>query len=489
MSTFLEELLKNPTVNVYQSDNFIKNEFDPSIETDFKRLIVTWISEDNLKSILTKYQGNINFDIPREEGLFSFREDLTYRICHPFTDGLKANQFLPIEEHLKQSLLSIDAVARDLRTGKLLDPFNGIEDLKRRRIRIVNDTLLGRFPIKILEILAFSSKYGYELTASAKASIHRYQKHLSSVENESFGYILDEVIKKNKAPKAFFDLLDSFGILSKVMPKLSNARFIVQGRKAGVMNVMEHSLLSLNAARPFKPEVRWAALYHDLGKTATAKEINSKTRYFGHEKVSAKWAYKDLLDWGFGKEFARSVSHLILHHMFDGGPQLTDDAVKRLIRRVGTEHIFDLLDLRLADSAGFIGKPTGIWKVNKLRSRISQELAKNPFSIKGLKVNHADVERITQIKEPIIQENILNYMLVLVLAQKLENNTNALLTWLHSTNFEKIGKFCPMGLEWILDQHRNRIENKADENMNGTLKCGKFCGYKCDNNEKDLWTL
>ncbi len=284
-------------------------------------------------------------------------------------------------------------------------------------------------------------------------------------------------------PKRFFDMLHDADLLDTVAPRLVEAKKTEQNKKGGVQNVYDHSLLALEHAVSSDPIVRWAALYHDLGKCATRKVINGKVRFFGHEKISAKWALKDLQRWGFDFEFAKDVAHLILHHMFDSGPQLTDDAVKKLIKRVGPKYIFQLLNLRLADSAGFVGKPTGSWKINLLRSRVEKELSKNPFLHSGLCITDKTlIQRyeISQEESKVVMDLLLN----MVVFDKIKNRPVDLLNF--SDQIMKLRGFCPLGFVHLIHQHSNRIEGLAEENADGTLSCGKHCEFKCDRG--DLWT-
>jgi len=382
--------------------------------------------------------------------------------------------------------VTANAFALNIKTQQIVDPLNGFQDLKQSLINVVDESQLKNNPISFLKILWFAAESSFKFSASAKNTLLRQNHYIKAILNEDIGTLLRQVLR-GVNPKHFFDLADQFGVLEHIMPRLAEASKIAQTKKNGVANVRDHVLLSLQAANPHNEAVCWAALYHDLGKITTRKVINKKVRFFGHEKVSAQWAYKDLIDWGFNRDFAKEVAHLTLYHMFDGGPQLSDDGVRRLIRRVGKQHIFNLLELREADSAGFIGKPTGLWKVQKLKRRVVEELNKNPFSHVGLDISLEQVAKEINAEHDKEAELVLDFLLDMVLFHQLPNQEKDLINWLQNINFGKVKNFCPLGLQWLLEQQISKLEGRPEDNTDGTLKCGKYCQFKCDNQEQNLW--
>jgi poly(A) polymerase/tRNA nucleotidyltransferase (CCA-adding enzyme) len=77
--------------------------------------------------------------------------------------------------------------------------------------------------------------------------------------------------------------------------------------------------------------------------------------------------------WGFDKDLIQKVSHLVLHHMFDADPRLTDKSVRRLIRKVGKDLIYDLLKVRIADRLGTPNR-ISMKKIKLLKKKIDKEI-------------------------------------------------------------------------------------------------------------------
>jgi len=483
---FLDKIKDIESSKIYEVGGPLKSRLNNNfVSSEPRKIVICWVAEEKIKSIA----GITGQLYPPSSGeLFEYEESGHGRvtISLPVTQEGKFSPYLPIEEYLKSQLITIDAFAIDLKRDRIVDPLSGFQDLKNNVIRVTDHARLSKNPTDILNIALTASITKFKIIRQTQEAMRRVSNGLKNVTNEDMGTALRLAMSSDN-PKIFFDTLDQIDALKYVMPRLYEAKKIKQTRKTGVTNVKEHSLLCVEAADKNNEAVRWAALYHDLGKLSTKKIIDGKVRFFGHEKVSAKWAYKDLLDWGFGREFAKEVAHLALHHMFDGGPQLTDDGVRRLIKRVGKQHIFNLLDLRAADSAGFVGKPTGLWKVKKLRQRVKDEIEKNPFSHAGLNINTSKVkELINNISDSEVTL-LMDLLLDMVLFYGLSNNEKDLISWITNINFNKLNDFCPLGVQWLLEQHISKIEGRADENSDGTFKCGKYCLFKCDNQQQTLW--
>jgi poly(A) polymerase/tRNA nucleotidyltransferase (CCA-adding enzyme) len=142
-------------------------------------------------------------------------------------------------------------------------------------------------------------------------------------------------------------------------------------------------------------ELLFAALFHDVGKSKTARvhPTDARTVFFGHQIVSARMARRWLENMKMPScgVSVDNVVHLIENHMFETKSHYTDRAIRRFIAKIGPEIISKLLDLRLSDNRG--GKhPSGIKGVLKLRKRITEEMAKKPpFGAKDLAINGHDL--------------------------------------------------------------------------------------------------
>jgi tRNA nucleotidyltransferase (CCA-adding enzyme) len=100
------------------------------------------------------------------------------------------------------------------------------------------------------------------------------------------------------------------------------------------------------------PMVRLAALLHDLGKPRARVWSEDKADYtfLHHERIGAEMADRWMRDYRFSNAEREQVTHLVRHHLVAHSSEWSDAAVRRFVRRVGADHIPDLLTLARADT-------------------------------------------------------------------------------------------------------------------------------------------
>jgi tRNA nucleotidyltransferase (CCA-adding enzyme) len=143
-------------------------------------------------------------------------------------------------------------------------------------------------------------------------------------------------------------------------------------------------------------DARLAALLHDIGKPATREWSEEKKdwTFHGHDVVSARMSKKILADLKFPKETIDTVVSLVRWHMFFSDPDLvTLSAVRRLLARVGTENIADLVNLRVCDRIG-TGRPKEHpFRLRKYMSMIDEAM-RDPISVAMLKIDGARLKEL-----------------------------------------------------------------------------------------------
>ena len=242
--------------------------------------------------------------------------------------------------------------------GKLVDPFNGVEDLERRVIRTpVNpDITFSDDPLRQLRAVRFAAKLGFYIGAETFAGIQRNANRLSIISEERIATELMKILASDNPSFGIHQLLDA-GLLEKFLPEV--AKLNTDGRTEkithGHKNIFGHTLEVLsNVARKTKdPWIRLAALLHDIGKIPTRKYVpGTGYTFMGHETVGA-----NMVDVIFRRlklpldEHLTLVHNLVKLHM---RPQsiasegVTDSGVRRLVFDADG-HIDDLLILAEAD--------------------------------------------------------------------------------------------------------------------------------------------
>lgn len=319
-------------------------------------------------------------------------EVTTFRIEREYLDGRRPGSvvFTPsIEEDLKRRDFTINSMAYDLAKGRLLDPHQGREDLRRGIIRAIGSPL-ERFRedgLRPVRACRFAAQFGFSIEPQTFAAI---SSSLETVRKVSAERIRDELVRllASREPSIGFRLMERSGLLALILPELAGAAGVEQ-RGLHCFDVLEHSLRSCDAAPADNLVVRLAALLHDIGKPACLQRSESgEPRFHGHERVSARMAEEALQRLRFSNEVIRRTCHLIRHHMFDGSEECSDAALRRLVARVGEDNLADLLALRRADQIGTCGDRRPSASLEAFQKRLERVLAESrAFTRKDLAVD------------------------------------------------------------------------------------------------------
>jgi putative nucleotidyltransferase with HDIG domain len=356
------------------------NALPQQVQAMFKRVIPTGIKHG---TVTVLFRG-VRFEVT------------TFRIDQEYLDGRRPDSvvFTPsIEEDLRRRDFTVNAIACDLSTRRLLDPHDGRGDLHRRLIRAIGDPL-ERFRedgLRPVRACRFAAQFHFEVEPVTFAAI---PECLDTVRKVSCERIREELLRLLAAPQPSlgFHLMASCGLLALLLPELA-AGAGVQQRALHCFDVLEHSLRSCDAAAPENLPVRLAALLHDIGKPGASRLEEDGTRSFhGHEKLSAELAVGLLTRLRFSNQLIHKTRHLVLHHMFNYTGQWSDAAVRRFIARVGEEHIPDLLALRRADQVGTCGDSSPCAELAAFSRRLEDVLAAaRALTLKDLAVDGRDV--------------------------------------------------------------------------------------------------
>src|SRR5262249_26683287 len=159
----------------------------------------------------------------------------------PGSRKLEVRYGLTLEDDLARRDFTINAMARDLDTGAVIDPFGGRRDLEARLIRAEGDPAerFAEDPLRLLRAIRFAAQLGFSIEGGTRDAIARCAPLLRQV---SRGRILDEMNKLLLAPHAALGvrLLADLGLLDVFLPEAVDLRRTTQGKRS--KDVFEHTL-------------------------------------------------------------------------------------------------------------------------------------------------------------------------------------------------------------------------------------------------------
>jgi tRNA nucleotidyltransferase (CCA-adding enzyme) len=334
-----------------------------------------------------------------------------------------------IEEDLARRDFTVNAMAYDPLADRLIDPFGGIADLERQVLRTVG-LARDRFSedgLRVLRAARFVATLGFVLEDATAAAI---PQALSAFEKVSKERVRDEWLRTMQAPQPSraFEVMRDTGLLGVSCPELMEQVGCEQN-SYHAFDVWKHSMACLDASPP-EPLQRMAALLHDLGKPRT-RELSEKTRdytFYGHEVVGADLADAWLRKYRFSNDERSRIVHLVRHHLICYSSEWTDAAVRRFVRRIGPEHVRELLVLGRADALAK-GRPVQLElaALDELEARIAQSSQGAAFGTKDLAISGHDVMQKLDAPPGRVVGQVLERLLERVLDDPSLNERAALL--------------------------------------------------------------
>ena len=261
-------------------------------------------------------------------------------------------------EDLRRRDFTINAMARDLLTGQVIDPFGGRQDLDARLLRAVGDEPDKRFdedPLRLLRAVRFAAQLDFTIENKTRASIQRQASGLQKISRERIRDEMNKLLLAKYVVKGL-DLLVELGLIEWIIPEVMELRGVSQQpqpRTVSTKDVYSHVLRVVERSSP-RLKTRWGALLHDIAKPRTKTVEDNKVHFFGHEDIGSYMARDILKRLHFDRDFIESVSRLVHLHMRANAytTEWTDGAVRRLMLDSGDD-LYDLLDLSSADITSY----------------------------------------------------------------------------------------------------------------------------------------
>jgi poly(A) polymerase len=238
---------------------------------------------------------------------------------------------------------TVNAVALSLPDLEAVDPFDGLVDLARERLRtpLEPDVSFGDDPLRMLRLFRFQATLGFEPDEAAVDAVRRMGGRLEIISAER---IRDELSKLMVAPAPgeALRLIVETGLADHFLPELPGLA-MEQDPHHHHKDVLAHTFAVVDKSSP-DLVLRLAALLHDIGKPDTREFGPGGVTFHHHEVVGARIARQRLRQLRYPKDVVEDVSTLVYLHLRPHTLKLgwTDSAVRRYVRDAG--HLLDRLN-------------------------------------------------------------------------------------------------------------------------------------------------
>ncbi len=333
----------------------------------------------------------IDFSAFRDDTL-SIEDDLKKR---DFTMNALAISFDPEQPGLEQSL-------------QIIDPTGGVSDLEQGVIRATSKSVFANDPLRMLRAYRFSAVFNFVLEQETEGYIRENVALLDRVSPERISYELDRIMESSRAHAAFAKIAEA-GLLWVIFPELKSG--VGQDQPGSHhLDVFSHSLATLNCMERLLREpgeffpshgrflksycaqgkrsvwLKWASLFHDLGKPDTFKMRGERITFYNHDQAGGAKFYEISQRLRWSKEDSKQASRFIALHMWPfhlnnamRKTGITARACLKLVKAIGAE-LPGLFLLAMADSLAGQGpaKPSGMEKsLAELYARVDEVYRQN----------------------------------------------------------------------------------------------------------------
>lgn len=423
--------------------------------------------------------GTVGVKTDSEDDSLKVVEITTYRIESKYTDKRHPDKIefaKAIDEDLKRRDFTINALAMN-KDGKVIDLFGGKEDLEKRLIRAVGkaEERFDEDALRLLRAIRFAIELNFEIEKETLKAIKEKAELIKMIAEErirdEFLKIIQHTpegwLKKSKrhsnevtgeelkiGPARAFELMRETGLLKHILPEFEDGYEVGQN-KHHIYTVWEHNLRAFTYAvkENFNLHVRLGALFHDIAKPHTKKGDGLDSTFYGHDVVGAKMTAKIMSRLKFPKKDIEKVVLLVRYHLFQSDPEkITDSAVRRVLRNVGPENIWDLIDVRLCDRIG-----SGVPKAEPYRLRkflvMLEKAMREPVSLKELKINGNEIMEFLKIQPGPRVGYILNALMNEILEDPKKNEKEYL-----SSRAGQLNKMSDAELKKFFEKAKKKME-------------------------------
>lgn len=250
---------------------------------------VTGITSEEFESIFPEAHLRGKFfgvyDIDKKEFAMARKEKKTGKGHKQF--DIETRRDITIEEDLKRRDITINSIAEEVLTGKLIDPFNGTKDIENKKIKATSNSFMED-PLRVYRVARFAASLDFDVEGNTIDMMKDLKGELNTLSKER---VFTEFRKalETKKPSKFFDVLRKANVLDVHFKEIYDLIGSIQPEKYHPEgDSYNHTMIVVDHAAELTSDIkiRFSALVHDLGKGVTPKDM--LPHHYGHDEKGVK---------------------------------------------------------------------------------------------------------------------------------------------------------------------------------------------------------
>ena len=228
---------------------------------------------------------------------------------------------------------TVNAIYKNILTGRITDPTGGMQDLKNRLLRATSKdpaVIMGDDALRIMRMARFASELGFEAESGTFEAAKAAAPGLADISPERIREELDRILLSDAkygipgGPYRGLELLDNLEALDVILPELAKGRGVAQKPQYHKYDVLHHCFHAVDCIEP-SLTLRLAALLHDVGKPAALQATGCM---YTHDRLGADIARGILERLRYPSAVIRDVTALIRNHMFDLRTEAKENTIR-----------------------------------------------------------------------------------------------------------------------------------------------------------------